>query len=251
MIGGGKPGGRFGGRSRGDSSDDNAWLETYADAITLLMAFFVVLLSLSKTDVAKYERVSKAIRAEISHEPTPVLEQPNIPEVASPSVGEKEGGSEGVDDRLATRIEPIAKHENVTVQSTSEAILIEFSGTLLYDTGSAVLRKKALPVIDEVTQSLLEITDTEYDVIIEGHTDDVPVGLSVFPSNWELSSARATSIVRRMLEKGVEQGSVSASAFADTRPLVPNVDENGKGLPENRAKNRRIVIRINRSAQSP
>ena len=251
MIGGGKPGGRFGGRQKGGSSDDNAWLETYADAITLLMAFFVVLLSLSKTDVAKYERVAQAIRAEISHEPVPVMEQPDIPEVANPSVGDKEGGSEGVEDRLATRIEPIAKHDNVTVQTTSEAILIEFSGTMLYDTGSAVLRKKALPVIDEVTDSLLEITDADYDVVIEGHTDDVPIGLSVFPSNWELSSARATSIVRRMLEKGVGQGSVSASAFADTRPLVPNIDDQGKGLPENRARNRRVVIRINRSAKTP
>jgi len=171
--------------------------------------------------------------------------------VANPSVGEKEGGSDGVEDRLATRIEPIAKHENVTIQTTSEAILIEFSGTMLYDTGSAVLRKKALPVIDEVTESLLEITDADYDVVIEGHTDDVPIGLSVFPSNWELSSARATSIVRRMLQKGVSQGAVSASAFADTRPLVPNVDENGNGLPENRARNRRVVIRINRNAKSP
>ena len=81
---------------------------------------------------------------------------------------------------------------------------------------------------------------------VEGHTDDVPIGLSVFPSNWELSSARATSIVRRMLDKGVTKGSVSASAFADTRPLVPNVDAQGKGIPENRAKNRRIVVRIHR-----
>lgn len=251
MIGGGKPGGRFGGRKKGGSSDDNAWLETYADAITLLMAFFVVLLSLSKTDVAKYERVSQAIRAEISHEPRPVFERPDIPEVAKPTVGENEGGSEGVEDRLATRIEPIAQHENVTVQTTSESILIEFSGTLLYDTGSAVLRKNALPMIDEVTQSLLEITDAQYNVVVEGHTDDVPVGLSVFPSNWELSSARATSIVRRMLEKGIQTGTVSASAFADTRPLVPNLDENGQPLPKNRARNRRVVIRIDRVAEAP
>lgn len=246
MIRGGGSGGRFAKRRKGGSSDDNAWLETYADAITLLMAFFVVLLSLSKTDVAKYERVAQAIRAEISHQPAPVLDRPDIPEVANPSVGDKEGGSEGLDDRLATRIEPIAQHENVTVETTSEAILIEFSGTLLYDTGSAVLRKKALPVIDEVTESLLEIKDADYNVTVEGHTDDVPIGLSVFPSNWELSSARATSIVRRMLDKGVTKGSVSASAFADTRPLVPNVDAQGKGIPENRAKNRRIVIRIHR-----
>ena len=177
---------------------------------------------------------------------SPSNDRPDIPEVANPSVGDKEGGSEGLDDRLATRIEPIAQHENVTVETTSEAILIEFSGTLLYDTGSAVLRKKALPVIDEVTDSLLEIKDADYNVTVEGHTDDVPIGLSVFPSNWELSSARATSIVRRMLDKGVTKGSVSASAFADTRPLVPNVDAQGKGIPENRAKNRRIVVRIHR-----
>lgn len=251
MIGRGKPGGRFGSRDTGGSSDDNAWLETYADAITLLMAFFVVLLSLSKTDVAKYERVAQAIRAEISHEPVPVFEQPVIPEVAQPTEGEDEGGSEGVEDRLATRIEPMAQHENVTVQTTTESILIEFSGTLLYDPGSAVLHKSALPIIDQVTQSLLDIKDADYTVVVEGHTDDVPVGLSVFPSNWELSSARATSIVRRMLEKGLAQGTVSASAFADTRPLVPNLDEQKQGIPENRARNRRVVIRINRVVAEP
>jgi chemotaxis protein MotB len=68
-------------------------------------------------------------------------------------------------------------------------------------------------MIDEVTQSLLEITHAQHNVVLEGHTDDVPVGLSVFPSSWELSSARATSIVRRMLEKGIQTG---------TSPLQPS-----------------------------
>jgi chemotaxis protein MotB len=99
-------------------------------------------------------------------------------------------------------------------------------------------------MIDEVTQSLLEITHAQHNVVLEGHTDDVPVGLSVFPSSWELSSARATSIVRRMLEKGIQTETVSPSAFADTRPLVPNLDENGQPLPTNRARNHRAAIRI-------
>ena len=106
-------------------------------------------------------------------------------------------------------------------------------------------------MIDEVTQSLLEITDTQHNVVVEGHTEDVPVGLSVFPSSWELSSARATSIVRRMLEKGIQTGTVSASAFADTPPLMPNLDENGQPLPKKRARSRRVVIRIDRVAEAP
>jgi len=235
------PGGRFGGPRRAGSSDDNAWLETYADAITLLMAFFVVLLSLSKTDVAKYEMVAAAIRAEISHQP---IEIPQT--VETPAETPDKEPADAVEDQMASRIEPLARHENVTVQTTTEAILVEFSGTMLYDTGSAVLRKEALPLIDEVTRGVLATGEKDYSVVVEGHTDDAPIRAAIWPSNWELSSARATAVVRRMLDSGFSPTVVSASAFADTRPLAPNRDALGKPIAENRARNRRIVIRINR-----
>jgi chemotaxis protein MotB len=234
-------GARRAGRSRGE---DNSWIETYADAITLLMAFFVVLLSMSDIDQAKYERVAAAISAQISHHAPPVVT------VAPPSEGTDEGGGEdggvAAQDRLATQLEPISQHENVTVQTTSKSILVEFSGKLLYDMGSAVLRKEALPIIDEVTVRLTEIDLDVFEIIVEGHTDDAPIGLAIWPSNWELSAARATSVVRRMLENGVSRSVVAVAAFADTRPLAPNRDEAGEPIEENRARNRRIVIRINR-----
>jgi chemotaxis protein MotB len=165
--------------------------------------------------------------------------------MAAPTKGTDEGGGDAAQDRLATRLEPIAKHENVTVQTTSESILVEFSGKLLYDTGSANLRDVALPIIDEVTGTLTEIGESEFEIIVEGHTDDVPIRRGIWPSNWELSAARATSVVRRMLDKGVSPSVVAAAAFADTRPLAPNLGPNGEPLEENRARNRRIVIRIN------
>ena len=221
-------------RRESSSGSGDDWMLTYADAITLLMAFFVVLLALSDKDTAKYEEVANAIAAQISHEP------------AEPIQG-LEKGAEGFADTLASTLSPLQKDDQVSVETSTETIIIELSGTLLYGVGSAEIRPEALDVLNQVAE-ILQATELGEDhvIIVEGHTDDVPISRGPFPSNWELSAARATAVVRHFASQGVPQDKLRAMAMADTQPLVPNLDPEGNPIPENRAKNRRVVVRVER-----
>ena len=210
---------------------------TYADAITLLMAFFVVLLSTAEYDKAKYARVANAISQDLQN-----IEQPEAQPVASP-VSAQEIAFES---KLASRLEPLNEIENVAVESAKDALTIEFTGGLLYASGSAELKKSAFATLAQVSEALGDVDLNEYMITVEGHTDDTPIKTSRFPSNWELSAGRATSVVRALVQAGLDRSQVSALAFADTRPVVPNTDENGRPSTVNRERNRRVVIRVAR-----
>ncbi len=208
---------------------------TYADAITLLMAFFVILLSTAKIDEAKYAKVANAIAQDLQHK-----EEPEAQPVASPVSAE----DIAFEDKLASRLEPLKEIDNVAVETSKDALTIEFSGGLLYPSGSADLRKSAMKTLSEVSSALGAVDLNEYMVTVEGHTDDTPIKTSRFPSNWELSASRATSVVRALVAGGLDRSQVSAMAFGDTRPLAPNRDAKGQPSAINRERNRRVVIRV-------
>ena len=208
---------------------------TYADAITLLMAFFVILLSTAKIDEAKYAKVANAIAQDLQHK-----DEPEAQPIAAPVSAE----DIAFESKLASRLEPLNDIENVAVETAKDALTIEFSGGLLYPSGSAELRKSAFKTLADVSQALGDIDLNEYMITVEGHTDDTPIKTSRFPSNWELSASRATSVVRALVDAGLDRTQVSALAFGDTRPLVPNVDASGSPSAENRERNRRVVIRV-------
>ena len=218
-----------------NSGDD--WMGTYADAITLLMAFFVILLSTAKIDEAKYAKVANAIAQDLQHK-----KEPEAQPVAAPVSADEIA----FESKLASRLEPLNKIENVAVETAKDSLTIEFSGGLLYASGSAELKKSAIQTLRDVSQALGDVDLNEYMITVEGHTDDTPIKTSRFPSNWELSAGRATSVVRALVEGGLDRRQVSALAFADTQPLAPNIDESGRPSPQNRERNRRVVIRVAR-----
>ena len=229
---------RFGPRSSGGGgSGQDDWMGTYADAITLLMAFFVVLLSTAEYDKAKYAVVANAISKDLQH-----IDEPEAQPVAAP-VSADEIAFEA---KLASRLEPVNKIENVSVQTEKDALTIEFTGGLLYASGSADLKKGAIETLKQVASALGEADLAEYDITIEGHTDDTPIRSARFPSNWELSAGRATSVVRALHEAGIAHDKLSALAYGETRPVVPNRDDKGRAIRENRERNRRVVIRVAR-----
>jgi chemotaxis protein MotB len=227
--------GRGGSKSGGQSGDD--WMGTYADAITLLMAFFVILLSTAKIDEAKYARVANAIVQDLQHR-----RDPEAQPVAAPVSAEELA----FESKLASRLEPLNEIENVAVESAKDALTIEFTGGLLYASGSAELKKTAFATLAQVSQALGDVDLNEYMITVEGHTDDTPIRTARFPSNWELSAGRATSVVRALVEAGLDRSQVSALAFADTRPVVSNTDAEGRPSTPNRERNRRVVIRVAR-----
>ena len=216
--------------SKPPASGGDEWLTTYADAITLLMTFFVLMLSVSTVDQAKFEEMGEAISKDILKEDEAVTAAPF--------------------KEIQKEIEKIAEDQNlseaVEIQRTPKGVKIEFSSSALYDPGSSDIKKDVVPVLGKISEKIKELNYDNYVIEIEGHTDDVPIRTRRFPSNWELSVSRATNIIRYLQAQGIDRTKLKAAGYADTRPKVPNKDANGKGIRANRAVNRRVLMYIRR-----
>ena len=201
-----------------DDANEDDWLVTYADAITLLMAFFVIMFSVSEPNTEKYERVTKGVVESLSRN--------NIKVRFSPNSGKE-----------------------AQVDTTTKSRMIQFKSGKMFAPGSAKIMPKAYPQLDRLSQNLILLGNTRYSVTVEGHTDDVPINTAKFPSNWELSGARASAVVRYFLSRGVKPDRLKAVGRADTvsprnAPLYNK--STGESIPENREANRRVVVKIER-----
>ncbi|MEE8394152.1 MAG: flagellar motor protein MotB [Rhodospirillales bacterium] len=201
------------------------WLVTYADAITLLMAFFVMLLTFAEYDIPAYQEAAAAIAGEISSE-----------EVLSPT--------EVMMTNVQDMVYNMQADEVVSVSKDEKGIVIELASSAFYKPGSAEIRDEAIPVLKEISDMLVDPIYQAYNVEVEGHTDDDPISTPLFPSNWELSARRATRVVRFFVEGGMEPLRLKAAGFAETRPKLPNRDAKGVPIPENQAENRRVLVRV-------
>lgn len=204
------------------------WMVTYADAITLLLAFFVILLSTATFDPAKFEALSDAM---------------------------SEGGNPNVMDfqKLESVIELVAKaYENeqpVEVKKVPDGLVIELSSNSLFKSGSADILQENRGVLRSLASRISKLDYADYLVDVEGHTDDVPINTERFPSNWELSAQRAINVGKILMQHGIPANKIKPIAYAETRPLLPNIDPaTGKGSKDNRARNRRIEIFIHRAS---
>jgi chemotaxis protein MotB len=205
------------------AKNQDSWLLTYADMITLLLVFFVLILSVSITDQSKFEEVIQGIKG-------------------SGFGDSKRSGSPFKDlkQNLTSVIEQKKLQDKVSVEKTQKGLIIELSSKLLYDSGSADLKSEAMPSLQEVAKVIKDFDYKNYIVEIEGHTDDIPSSSIQFPTNWELSTARATRVVRFFAKNGVVLNKMKASGYAHTRAKVDNKDA------KSRALNRRVSIKIER-----
>ncbi|MEQ9488059.1 MAG: flagellar motor protein MotB [Alphaproteobacteria bacterium] len=211
-----------------DEEDSEDWLTTYADAITLLMAFFIMLVSFSKVDIPLFEDVAAGIKEEI--------------------------GGQTASDRpifaLHSKIQAVVDSSSemppgaVQVGFDEEGIVIDFLSGSFFRHGSTELTDVARTVLKRVRNELSVPPYDIYHIDVEGHTDDVPVSNERFPSNWELSAFRAAVVLRYLIEIGMEPSFLKAVGFADTKPKVPNVDVLGEPIQANRDKNNRVTIRL-------
>ena len=203
------------------------WMATYADTVTLLMAFFVLLLSMATMDQSKVEGF-----------------EAGISEVMLKTKKKKPFAA--IQDELEEMIEKEELKEDVIIEKDPLGVKISFSSNLLFSSGSATLRRKMDPIIASITKTVQEAGYEKYVIKVDGHTDDVAIRTKQFPSNWELSTSRASGMVRALIKGGIPPKRLKASGYADSRPLVPNKDENGKGIRKNRETNRRVVMFIHR-----
>ena len=203
------------------------WLVTYSDVITLLMAFFVMMFSVSKVDPAEFEMIKTAMMEQVAKKP-----------VAKPF--------NTLFDSMKEELSEGEAKNKVKIRRIPRGILLEFTSSVMFDPGSAILRPEMLPMLKKFATQIKNLPVKSYKVVIEGHTDPSPIKSPRFASNWELSALRATSTLRGLVDGGIDGKKVHVEAFADTRPKVPNFDLTGEPLPKNQGKNRRVVIRVER-----
>ena len=215
----------FAGGSSNDGEEQDDWIVTYADAITLLLAFFIILVAISTVDPVKYEQMRTGIAKSISKK-----------DVKKPMVL--------MNMELQQMIDEMGLDDAAGLSSDAQGLKLEFASAALYQPGSATLKEEAIPVLRNVAGTLTSRVYENFRVEVQGHTDNTPINTRQFPSNWELSAERATRVTRTMVNNGVASERMKAIAFADTAPKVPNTDMNGNPLPENQAINRRVVLRI-------
>ncbi len=241
-----------------------AWMVTFADLMSLMLTFFVLLLSMSTTDVVKYKQALMSIREAFSDPmngyltgsgkiigdkgvieiPTPevvpqpeqikqeIKEEPKI-EPSQPSQKVIDA-TEHLYQTLKGEMEKEINEKSIELNKYEDKIVIRFEEVISFDVARAKLRENFLPILDRVSQTL---SDIDGSILVVGHTDDVPITTTRFRSNWDLSSARAASVVQRMIKIAkLPANHIIASGRADSVPLVPN------DTPANRARNRRVEI---------
>ena len=211
---------------KGDDDDTEAWLMTYADTITLLMAFFVILFSLAEPDKEKFKHLAAQFRME------------GFSQVVRPSEAKE------LKKKLQLMLEDSGFDQYAGVTETDKAIEIELASSAFYESGTARFSAKAIPVLEQLAQNLKKFEKSAMVIEIEGHTDDSPISTARFPSNWELSGARASNVARYLIAKGIAPGMLRSVALADTKPKAQNRDAAGNPIPANQELNRRVVVKV-------
>jgi len=238
------------------------WLVSYADFITLLFAFFVVMYSISSINEGKYRVLSDSISSAFSGQVAPikpikmgepikspiksVINQtpangasrpppPSPADASNPAEEQQARELSGVADEVDMGLKEMIDNKIITVNRNKAWVEIEINTSILFGSGSAGLQPAAMPVLRTLAKILGE---KKYNIQVEGFTDNVPIRSEAFPTNWELSAARAASVVRVFADDGVLPQRLAAIGFGEHRPIAENNSE------ENRKKNRRVRVVI-------
>lgn len=233
------------------------WLVSYADFITLLFAFFVVMYAVSTVNEGKYRVLSETLgkvfatrdgnplpvdpaRAPVDEPPAgePVI-LPGMPVDAAPLPDEggsaTAGGTPFADmvNQLQVSLSALTGQGLVSVSTDGSRLVVHMQSQMLFDSGDARLSSRALQVLQSVARVL---DGAPYPIRVEGHTDNLPISTLRFPSNWELSAARAASVVNYLARSGIAPARMSAVGYGEHHPVADNRTESG------RAKNRRVTL---------
>lgn len=252
------------------SDNHERWLVSYADFITLLFAFFVVMYALSTVSEGKYRVLSESLGSAFGgsgperipsalapqepqvHEPLPQEPLPQEPQVQEPTPREdaqppleavkpaelpgiQREQMRGIAQDILKILDSLVRDGQVKVTQSNRGISVEINASVLFASGQAQLRPESGRALQQVAKVL---APTGQGIQVEGYTDDVPISTTLFPSNWELSAARASSVVRLFSENGVAEQRLSVIGYGPNRPAT------GNETPEGRARNRRVTVMI-------
>ncbi len=209
------------------SHDESNWLVSYADMMTLLCGFFIMLFSMAKLDVPQYDSFKEAIAKQFG--------------------GEYVSATKEMAKFATEIIDELGKETQAIIKSDPQGISIVFESTVFFNTLSADVTQEGELILQKIIQTILKRqkeTNKEYNIVVEGHTDGRPIIGGAYPSNWELSGARAARVVRIFLEHGFTPHHLTAIGYADTRPQINSRNSLGQWDEKALVKNRRVVLRI-------
>jgi chemotaxis protein MotB len=264
---------RRGGRRRrghaGEHENEERWLLTYADMITLLMALFMVLFSISSVNISKYKSLQQSLKdafsgkvltggksiansgSDSSTKPVSTATTSITPQISAKSEQAAKAAEEAKTtkefQKIKKQIDAYAKQHGFATQVettiTRRGLVVRLlTDKVLFDTGKADLKPQAVPLLSGVGHAIN--IDKTHPIMVEGHTDSVPISGSQFPTNWELSTARASVVVRFLIRVGIDRFRLGAAGYANLYPVASNATEAG------RSKNRRVEIVLLRQNQS-
>ncbi len=232
------------------SDSHERWLVSYADFITLLFAFFVVMYALSTVSEGKYRVLSDSLVSAFHSKtpntvPTAAQPIPGVVQLRKPGRTAGEGGRQreqmrGIGQDMLRVLGSLVQDGQVKVTQSNRGVSVEINASVLFASGQAQLRANSNQALQQVARIL---STTEQVIQVEGYTDDSPISTAQFPSNWELSAARASSVVRLFIENGLASERLSVVGYG------PNHSVSANDTPEGRAQNRRVTIMI--LAESP
>ena len=242
-------------RKRREEEHDNheRWLVSYADFITLLFAFFVVMYAISSVNEGKYRVLSDSlvnafknttgqpggqVLTTVEGSP-PLIAKPTLKadkvQPAEAKKTEQRQKMKNVANDIMNALQPLVAQGKVRLLETSRGVTIEINDSILFPPGQARLQQASISAMAAIAEVLAA---TDFPITIEGHTDNVPIATPQFPSNWELSAMRATTVLRLFNDSGVGAERLTAIGYGETRPVETNT------TPEGRARNRRVSILI-------
>ncbi|MCC7442404.1 MAG: OmpA family protein [Bdellovibrionales bacterium] len=205
--------------------DESNWLVSYADMMTLLFGFFVLMFAFSRIDQTKFTIVRKELA---KHFGGKVKDNP---------------AAKKAKDEIERILEGTGLKSTVALIEKDGEIELRFQGNVLFKSGTAEVLPASLDVLGRMINVIRERLTVDH-ITVEGHTDDEPIYSTQFPSNWELSAARASRVVREFEEAGFASADLKAEGFGSSRPIQPNRDATGKPMPQNQEMNRRVLVRI-------
>lgn len=205
----------------------DSWLMSYADMVTLLMAFFVIFVSVSEPKREKFSQITEGL-----------INRFGTVDLSTPLKGVFESIQEAVEKHQLLR--------DISIERTQSGIAMEISSRAFFEPGLAEIRQDMSHVLSDLVASLKTADFLDYRIIVEGHTSDEQLPSAMYPTNWDLSSARASMLVRYFIEQGIQADRLRAVAYADTKPKVPNRGVGDEPIIENRDKNQRMVVKLER-----
>lgn len=231
-----------------EKENNERWLLTYSDLITLLMVFFIIMYAMSNVDAEKYQRLSTSLSSAFLSEEQ-LQEVLSKVDADSKTQTESTEASEAADDEqgntdtqdleaVAAQVNEMLEAKNlqsdVSVTIAERGVVISLKSAILFESGKADIKPDFAAILTEIGKSIKNVNNY---IRIEGNTDNVPMSSEEFPSNWELSVERATQVVRLLInQSGVNPQKISAVGYGEYRPKAPN------DSAENRAQNRRVDI---------